>query len=234
MEPQGSEGNRMTNTRVVAAANHVIHSLRTDLVRGNLRPGEPLRLANLADRYGSSVSGVREALLRLSEQHLVTLTPNAGFRVKEVSRADLEDLTDLRVLVEGEALRLSVINGDAEWEAGIVAAFHVLDRTPGRAPGQPGTTDEWVDAHARFHHSLIAACGRPRLLALADSLRDSAELYRQLSAQVTVEAGRDVPDEHRMLRDAAVDRDAKRSTALLAIHLRRTTDLLGPVVESTR
>jgi DNA-binding GntR family transcriptional regulator len=125
----------------VASASHVIHDLRNDLLGGRLKPGEPLRLAQLAEQYGSSVSAVREALLRLSEQHLVTLTPNAGFRVRDVSREDFEDLTDLRVLLEGEAVRRSIRLGDAEWEEEVVAAFHRLDRIDPRDPSDRGTTD---------------------------------------------------------------------------------------------
>lgn len=214
----------------VATAPHVIQAVRNDLLTGQLRPGEPLRLARLASQYGSSVSAVREALLRLSEHHLVTLTPNAGFRVRDVSSDDLEDLTDLRILVEGEAIRRSVTCGDGEWETEVVAAFHRLDRIDPTDPTDRGTTDAWADAHARFHHGLIAACGRPRILALADSLRDSAELYRQLSAEASVYTGRNVREEHRMLRDAAVNRDAEAAVHLLDVHLRRTAALIAPVV----
>jgi DNA-binding GntR family transcriptional regulator len=219
-----------TTTRTsgaVATATHVIHAVRNDLLTGQLRPGEPLRLAQLAGQYRASISAVREALLRLSEQQLVTLTPNAGFRVRDVSREDLEDLTELRVLVEAEAARRSVTLGDAEWETEVVAAFHRLDRIDPRDPADLGTTDAWADAHALFHHALIAACGRPRMLALADSLRDSSELYRQLSAQATLDTGRDVQDEHRRLRDAAVRRDANGTAELLKSHLRQTTQLIS-------
>jgi DNA-binding GntR family transcriptional regulator len=218
------------NSGQVASANHVIHDLRNDLLGGRLRPGEPLRLAQLADQYNSSVSAVREALLRLSEQHLVTLTPNAGFRVRDVSRRDFEDLTDLRVLLEGEAVRRSVRLGDAEWEAEVVAAFHRLDRIAPRDPSDRGTTDAWAEAHARFHHALAAACDRPRMLATADALRDSAELYRQLTAEATVDAGRDVRHEHLELRDAALGRDADRAAELLETHLRRTAELIFAIL----
>ena len=220
----------MRITGAIATPRHVIHSLRNDLLTGRLGPGEPLRLAQLARQYGSSVSAVREALLRLSEQQLVTLTPNAGFRVRVVSREDFEDLTDLRVLVEGEAVRRSVELGDADWEAEVVAAFHLLDRIDPLDPADRGTTYRWAEAHARFHHSLMAACDRPRMLALADALRDSAELYRQMSAEITVSVGRDVRREHRELRDAAIGRDPQATAALLEVHLRRTAVLISGIV----
>lgn len=200
--------------------------LRADVLTGRFAPGEPLRLAVLTARYGVSTSVVREALARLAEQHLAVLAPNSGYRTAEVSREDLLDLTDLRVRLEGEALARSVERGDVAWEATVVAAHHVLERTSIAHEGGPGSTDAWADAHALFHEQLVAACGSPRLLALTRSLRDSAELYRQLSGAAPAAARRDIVAEHRELADLATGRRAAEAQACLGRHLRATCDLV--------
>lgn len=221
----------MPSSKSVTRGGQIVDALRGEILSGRYAPGMPLRLAMLAEAHETSVAVVRESLLRLSEQHLVTQTENAGFRVRQVSAADLDDLTETRVLIEGRALRESIERGDAAWEAEVIAAHHLLRRTPPRATEDEGTSDEWSAAHARFHHVLISACGSPRLLSLSDSLRDSAELYRQLSVEATLHTGRDVHGEHDALRDAALDREPELAERLLADHLRRTTDLIRPVLQ---
>lgn len=220
----------MPQPKVATRGEQLVDDLRADLLSGSFAPGAPLRLVSLAERFGTSVAVVREALLRLSEQHLVTLTPNAGFRVRDVSAQDLDDLTEVRVLVEGRAIVDSISRGDAAWESRVVATHHLLDRIPARAADTGGTSDEWARAHGEFHHALIDACGNERLLTTADALRDSAELYRQLSAQRVVASGRDVRAEHTAMRDAALDRRAEDARALLEDHLRATAAAIRPIL----
>jgi len=201
-------------------------SIRAEIVSGALAPGTPLRLAVLAQRYDVSMSVVREALTRLAEHNLAVLAPNQGFRVVEISRDDLIDLTELRVNLEGLALERSVERGDVQWEAQVVSAHHVLERAAMARADGPGSTDEWSDAHAAFHEALVSACGRPRLLALTESLRNSSELYRQLSAVDHSETGRDLLAEHRQLMDLAIARQGPEARAALARHIERTTELV--------
>src|SRR5471032_953685 len=103
-------------------------NIRADILSGALLPGTPLRLAALAKRYDVSMSVVREALTRLSEHNLAVLAPNQGFRVVEISRPDLLELTELRANLEGLALTRSIDRGDVQWEARVISAHHVLER----------------------------------------------------------------------------------------------------------
>jgi DNA-binding GntR family transcriptional regulator len=204
-----------------------VHDLvRSDIVSGALRPGEPLRLAALSTKYDVSMSVVREALTRLAEHNLATLSPNQGFRVVDISREDLIELTELRINLEGVALVKSIELGDVQWEASVVSAHHVLERaTMGRADGF-GSTDEWSEAHSAFHDALVSACNSPRLLTLTRSLRNSAELYRQLSAIGQVETGRDLAAEHLNLMELATTRHAAEACDALARHIGTTTEVV--------
>ena len=89
----------------------------------------------------------------------------------------------------------------------------------------PGSTVEWSRAHAEFHVALVSACDNPRMLALTNSLRDGAEIYRQLGVNADFEelAERDIACEHRELMELATARDHK-AVGALARHLQRTTD----------
>ncbi|MCK6211085.1 GntR family transcriptional regulator [Georgenia sp. EYE_87] len=213
-------------TSATTRGSRVHEQLRADIISGRYAPGTPLRLAALAAQFKVSMSVVREALIRLAEQNLVMASPNQGFRVVPISRDDLVDLTDLRVTIECLALERSIDAGDTQWEATVVSSHHVLERTDMTAPGIPGTTEEWSRAHAAFHDALGAGCGSPRLIQITHSLRDSAEMYRQLSGGRTHEGGRDIAAEHRELMELATGRQPAAASAALERHIRRTTEAL--------
>src|ERR1700749_2030545 len=98
------------------------------ILRGDFAPGARLAIADLASRYAIGATPVREGLSRLVARGLIVAIGQRGFRVSEVSREDLEDITRLRSVIECEALRLSMQVGDGAWEGGVVAALHQLRR----------------------------------------------------------------------------------------------------------
>ena len=200
-------------------------TIRAEILNGDIKPGAPLRLATFANRHGVSMAVVREALTRLAEHNLAVLTPNQGFRVVEVSEEDLLAITELRSMLEPTALLRAMEFGDVSWEAGIVSAHHVLERAHFKLDDATGSTQEWSTAHAEFHLALIAACDNPRMLSISNSLRDSAELYRQLTDGRSHSGARDVAGEHRELMELAIARDPAAADALRR-HIQITTDAL--------
>jgi len=221
----------MSGIKTQSLPELVHNSVRADIIAGRSVPGTALRLSALADKYGVSMSVVREALVRLAEHNLVTATPKTGFRVVETSRFDILDLLELRIHLEGLALRKSINLGGVDWEARVVAAHHILERAKRDAVddfGEPhaGTTEEWAIAHSEFHAALGSACASPRLLAMTNSLRDGAEIYRQLSVNTEKSAARDVEEEHRNLMNLAIERQADLAVDALSTHLHLTAEAL--------
>ncbi|MFD7691621.1 GntR family transcriptional regulator [Streptomyces sp. NPDC059781] len=213
-----------------ATRGGIVHArIREDIFQGVLRPGQRLRLVELAQRFSVSQSVVREALTRLSEQGLVHAAPQQGFSVVTVSLDDLNDLTEARIALETLVLRRAIERGDIKWEAAVVAAHHHLAGLDAVRPD--GTLDsEWFTVHERFHQTLLEACGNTRLLAAALSLRDAATLYRRWSRPVGHDVDRDVAGEHQQLVDAVLRRDADGAADLLARHIDRTSEALRTVI----
>lgn len=113
------------------------------------------------------------------------------------------------------------------WESDLVAKHHTLERTPQYDEKDPERVgDAWSRAHADFHHALLAGCRNSRLLGIANSLRDSAELYRSWSQQHSKHPGRDVVAEHRTLLELALARDTEAADQALARHIGHTTEIL--------
>jgi DNA-binding GntR family transcriptional regulator len=208
-------------------ADLVFDRLRGDILAGRHRPGERLRYTELCERHATSTGVLREALLRLVEQGLVVTEAQHGFRVVPLSSADLRELTQARYELEALTLRLAVTNGDVNWESRLIAAHHVLVRSPQLDPDDPERlSDAWVTAHEKFHAALLDGCANQRLRWIAATMRASAELYRRWSVPLGGESGRDIPAEHAGILEATVARDTPQAVALLTAHIRRTTEIL--------
>jgi DNA-binding GntR family transcriptional regulator len=204
----------------VTRTGEVFEDVRRELLNGQLVPGQRLKLAALADRFGVSLSVVREALTRLAEQGLIVANPQRGFSVMPLSIDDLSDLTRTRVQVESLALRQAIARGGLEWEAAVVSCCHTLNRTPvSTADGR--FNEDWPAVHRAFHQALVSGCGSPRLEAIVTALRDSSELYRRWYWALTEDQARDLVEEHRLLRDHALNRDADAAVAALEEHIGR-------------
>ena len=75
---------------------NVYEMLRSDILACRLAPGDDMREQELAERYAVSRQPVREALLRLEREHLVTVQPRQGYRVNPISLSDARDLLRFR------------------------------------------------------------------------------------------------------------------------------------------
>jgi len=198
--------------------------LRQDILSGELRPQERLRIQALSERYAIGATAIREALSRLVPDGLVESEDQRGFFVAPVSRDDLIDLTQTRIEVEQMALRLAMERGDVEWESNLLSSLHRLSRT--EPPTSPERARVWAQAHQQFHQALIAGCRSTWTLRLCRLLYEKSERYRNLSAQRTRTGDRDVAAEHRKLMDAAMARDTAAACKLLAEHFWETTDII--------
>lgn len=204
-------------------AEDVLSRLRADILTCRLKPGVPLKFELLKETYGASFSTLREGLTALVAEGLVSSEGQRGFRVAPVSRADLLDLTDARVLIERELLRLAIENGGDDWEVATAAALHRMSLLEQRHTTRSYIlTPEWQAAHAAFHAALVAPCGSPILLGVRASLYARAERYRSLSA-IYRKVKRNKTEEHKAIMQAAVARKTDKALSLIDSHIRSTT-----------
>lgn len=219
--------------------------LRRDILATRLRPGAPMKLGTLRDRYEIGWTPLREALSRLEAEGLVTAISNRGFAVAPVSREALEDLTRARLVVEVPLLLESMANGDAAWESRVVTAHYRLSRC--RFAVETATEaqiDEWDDRHAAFHAALVSAARSKWLLrfqaTLSDQLRrhhrflslgsaDRASEGRAEGNEAALAALHDAMsiEHHTALMEAALDRDAARAEALMTEHVGLTVTVFA-------
>jgi DNA-binding GntR family transcriptional regulator len=204
----------------------VYQELRADILTCRLRPGVKLQINTLAEDREISLSGVREALSKLSAEGLVVAEPQRGFRVAPVSLEDLADLTMTRIDIENLCLTRSIEHGGVEWETEVVGAMHRLSRTDYWAVGDDRRlSDEWASAHDALHEALVSAADSAWRARIRGALFQQSERYRRLSVPV-LPVARDVQAEHRAISEAALGRESGRACQLMREHLLLTMEII--------
>ncbi|WP_171178215.1 GntR family transcriptional regulator [Ruegeria sp. HKCCD8929] len=192
--------------------------IKKDIIFGKLEPGSKLKLDTLKDRYAASLSTLRETLNRLASEGFVEAPEQRGFLVTPVSREDLIEIAELRVLLECYALELSVRNGDTDWEGNLVAAHHKLHLTEQQLlRGDESEKETWKRYDWEFHQAMISACNSRNLLSAHSLIYDKYLRYQML---VLTYRGAEAVQEHKDMFDAALARDARKAKSLLEAHIR--------------
>lgn len=216
-DSQAPQGNRADSGATI------YDRMRGDLMEMSLRPSEKLRVASLVERYDASVGSLREAMTELRAEGFILSEAGKGFSVRPTASADLIDITELRIVLEGLALREAIAHGDDKWEADVVAALFLLGKVETGAPaGTHGPAADWEERHRHFHDTLLAACPSSWTLRFCGILADHNHRYRTFLRREWP-GTRNPHAEHKAIADAALARDADRAVALLAEHYRKTT-----------
>ncbi len=214
-----ADGERPAATLTAA----VFGQLRADILSGRLRPGTKLGADSLRQRFNTGSSPVREALNRLLAEGFVALEEQKGFRVAPVSREELRELLNARLLIDGAAITDSIHRFEATWEEALVLALHHLSRTPRAAPSSEDSS-QWEARHKAFHMALVSGCGSRWMRRISEQLFDAAERYRLIAIRWIPE--RNELDEHRALVEASMAKDAARAIELLKSHYGQTYDAI--------
>jgi DNA-binding GntR family transcriptional regulator len=204
--------------------------LREDIVHGVFQPGEKLRIEGLKQTYQVGATPLREALYRLSSDGFVNVQGQRGFRVADMSLEELEDITNLRVMLENMALTQSVENSDDDWESRVVAAFHHL--TKAEKEKDPDI-QEWEVRNRDFHLALVSCCDSPWLMRFYEILYDQHKRYRNI-ARINRNSRRNIHAEHTAICDAALTKDIPALCRANEEHIRRTAEITGKILAENK
>ncbi len=208
---------------------HAYVQLRDDIVDGVLAPGEKLRVEHLKSRYGVSNGTLREAITRLVTDALAVAESQRGFRVADIAIEDFLDLTELRVHIETDALRLSIRHGDDVWRARLRSVFAELSDF--EQPILPQNRKRWETLNYRFHETLISGHDSPWTIRILRTLSRHSERYRRLCMELP-NTLRDVHIEHRELFELALAGNEIRAALALEAHIRTTPELVTRAIRS--
>lgn len=189
-------------------------TLRRGILTGEVKGGTRLVQADLAQQMRVSTTPVREALRSLAAEGLVSLDAHRGAVVRRLNQEELQDIYELRCILEPEALRRAVARISAEQldEAAAIEARMQEERDPAR----------WSDLNRRFHRVFIDAAGSARLTQMLEILQDSFAGYI-VSSIVQDEHRRDrANDQHHTLLQAMHGGDGERAATTMLEHMRVT------------
>lgn len=201
-----------TAAKKLTAQDLVLTSMREAILTAALPPGTRLRQEKLADVFGTSRIPVREALRALEYEGLVASLPYRGFTVTELDADDIEEVYDLRVLLESHAVRLAVpLMTDDDLQVLEDLYAQMVAAEAGEAQ---------LAARERFYIRLYSMTGRPRLVSLIARLRQ--EVARSLRWPTLQHA----PEHHEQFFAAIRAGDAEGAASQLANHYRRVAILI--------
>jgi DNA-binding GntR family transcriptional regulator len=211
-----SEGGRMPGQSAARSTlqDRVYGELSADITHGVLRPGERLRVAHLAKRFGTSQAPVREALRRLTEEGRAVTVPYVGSVVKEPSWAEIQDIYALRTELEAFAIRRILTQKPPVSLVSVRRALRDLARAV-----RTGDEVQVIDADLRFHRSILALAGSELTLEMWDTI-----IQRFRGARLTLL--RQHPDDfitllpsHEVLIEALERGDTEQAQAHFREHL---------------
>ncbi|HET9140524.1 GntR family transcriptional regulator [Actinophytocola sp.] len=193
----------------------VLESIKAGILGGELRPGQPLVEAELAERLAVSKTPVREALKTLAGTGLVVMSPYKGASVRVVDAELVTAVYEVRVVLEPEALRRSVLRGADLGAARATLAEAERETEPARLSL----------INRRFHRELYTGCGNRLMIGILDGLRDQTALITIAGWGIQPTWPAEIA-EHGAMLAAAEDGAADRAADLLRRHIQRFADRL--------
>jgi DNA-binding GntR family transcriptional regulator len=170
-EPAVRTGPSITTLPKANLRDQVSRALRSAIVSGEMEPGGLYSAPSLAARFGVSATPVREAMLDLVKEGLVTIVPNKGFRVTEVDDASLDQVAQIRQLLEPPVVRRVTPLIPVEDLPRLRRMAHdIVDAAAA------GDLVRYTEADREFHLTLLGYDGNPRLVELVSDLRGQARL----------------------------------------------------------
>lgn len=145
--------------------DQVYEQLRDALISGAFLAGESFTIAALSDRFQTSHMPVREALRRLAAENALRISPTGTAYVPAVTRAELDDITQARVIIEGATAGIAARRMGPD---DIVALGRIIERHE-RAAIQ-GEIADMVDTNRAFHFHIYRAAGSAVLLSQIENL----------------------------------------------------------------
>lgn len=189
-------------------------AIKEAILTFKLEPGASLVESELAKQLGMSKTPVRDALLQLEREGLVTKVLFKGTYVSEISRQNITDIFEIRAVLEGLAARLAVQNvtdEDLRRAASIVDAHDATLRE-----GNPDKTQQW---NKEFHELIIGLSGNNQLKVFLANLDDRLRRFRTLSIYQRGQSEKSA-EEHRKVLQALQKRDPDQAERMMRAHLR--------------
>lgn len=206
-------------------------AIKQAILNSHVRPGEQLRIENLAEKMNVSRTPIREALLRLEGDGLVKAESRVGFFVRRITEKELTELFELREITEGYAAEKAapLLTDDDLVQIDSLQRESILAVTQGHL-------HKFNEMEITLHNLMIKHSQNLQLVKLIESLKDLTCRQRLLALE-SIENVKQSLKEHQEIVNALHKRDGKLAGTLMKKHIRavklRMLDFLNISEEST-
>ncbi|MBA4392721.1 MAG: GntR family transcriptional regulator, partial [Desulfobacca sp.] len=190
--------------------------VREQIMSGRIAPNQRLIETKIAQEIGTSRTPVREALHNLEIEGLIRSIPRIGYQVKEISKQEVEEICEIRSVIEGLAARWAMEKASAkavkELKNNISLTVTLVSKGEIRA---------FIDLDAQFHEIIARCSGSTRLLELSYALRGHMLRYRVQSI-FSEETVRQALEGHQRILKAIEKEDSAEVTRAIQVHLKES------------
>lgn len=207
--------------RLVDEATRVIRDM---ILTEKLPAGTRLRQADLAEQLGISRTPLREALMKLEQEGLITVLPRRGFRVVALELEEAIELYDLREVLDGLAARLTAQRVNEEVLRSLQGHLKKMEKCV-----QQQNAHEWFIHHVAFHEEILRVSGNSRLVGLISNIRLSIQRFHPLLL-TTPHRLNNALREHVAIFKAIHAHDPVRAERLARLHIANAKEIVVKVM----
>jgi GntR family transcriptional regulator, rspAB operon transcriptional repressor len=195
-------------------SQRVYQALKKDIITGQYQPGEALSEKALATRYRGSRTPVREAAVRLQQEHLMRIVANRGYFITQITIQWVNEIYEFRAAVEGASAEVAA---QKNWDQAALDRLAQLAYTEHRVDDRPSYV-RFIEADTEFHNSIARLTRNPLLIGAVADMRSQME--RIMYASIDAGYYGELPvSEHRGIVEAIQNRDAVLARQRMCDHI---------------
>lgn len=219
-------------------ADSICTKIRTDIVMGNLQPGEKIKPKDLAERYGVSETPVKLALNRLISEQIIENFPRQGMRIKEIDVDEAADNFDVRMMMDLYYTKeiIEAVNMSSSLQKALT--MNIEEHTKLLTEKRDDMTD--VELFQKnylldyeFHKTYLKCSGNKKLVDLykhSNPFMYSNFIFSKQSKQKDL-AGL---EEHKQILQAILDQDEERLCKWIRIHMENAKKAISLIIKTDK
>lgn len=209
----------MRDHRTVSIADQIFEQLERDILSGKYQRGDLISEGKLADELRVSRTPVREAIRRLEQEHIIE-EGDKGLEVVGISREDMLDMYEIRILLEGNAAARAAKNITAEQ---LKEMKDTLDLQKFYIDKDGDNSDDIKEMDSKFHRLIYTSCGSMSYMDTLLPLHTKMTKFRKASVSKKSRAQLSY-EEHAAIYEAIASRDEKKAAEVCLKHIQKARD----------
>ncbi|MCI1654492.1 MAG: GntR family transcriptional regulator [Lachnospiraceae bacterium] len=205
--------------------NVVFQTLRTAILKGDLKPGERLMELQLAAKLGVSRTPIREAIRMLEQEGLAKTVPRKGAHVAKMTEKDMEDVLEIRLALEELAVSSACDKFTGEQLAELKTAMEDFEKKT-----EFDDIKAIAEADVAFHDVIYKAADNPKLISLLNNLREQIYRYRVEYLKDKSSFPQLIKEHHEMY-EALVKKDKEAVIGYLIEHLTNQSNAVKQIIK---